>query len=183
MTKGKEKKQSFQRRLLEAISWCQSRLRIDASDTFRTPALKPPFIGPKNDGSYSWNLSNYYDKEDLSVEVDELCMVRARALVRENVVIENVVHYYEKGRILEYNPFMSLDDGAACFASTGFFDYSNGPPWDTWLSYTPPSSLPGSLYSWVPTDFILLVEEGIYANPEACLRWSDDGVIEKIFEI
>ncbi|MCX6593127.1 MAG: hypothetical protein NTZ56_16545 [Acidobacteria bacterium] len=72
------------------------------------------------------------------------------------------------GRSLLYVPSENVSDGASRYASNGFFDLYDCPPWDTWLQYSR-----GTLVSWVPEVLIPLAQSGIDANPVECIRWSD----------
>lgn len=71
-----------------------------------------------------------------------------------------------QGRLLRYWPEENLADGAAEYASVGFFDADNTPPWDTWVAFSG-----GMLLSWVPAELIELVNKGIDVNPEGCIAW------------
>jgi hypothetical protein len=64
------------------------------------------------------------------------------------------------GRLLIYYPEETLQDGAAEFASHGFFDLEDAPPWDTWFLYAG-----GAILSWVPNSLIESAQAGIDANP------------------
>ena len=68
-----------------------------------------------------------------------------------------------------YAPEENLADGAAEYASFGFFDVDNVPPWDTWISM-----FEKYLISWVPAPLIGMVQEGLDVNPEQCILWVDD---------
>jgi hypothetical protein len=70
------------------------------------------------------------------------------------------------GKLLLYVPVENLADGAARYASKGFFDDDNVPPWDTWADFSE-----GTLLSWVPPQLVVLAQNGIDANPECCIRW------------
>jgi hypothetical protein len=74
------------------------------------------------------------------------------------------------GRLLLYWPEENLCDGAAEYATRGFFDVDNTPPWDTWISFSN-----GTLLSWVPPPLIELVQGGIDVNPENCIQWMAEG--------
>jgi hypothetical protein len=74
------------------------------------------------------------------------------------------------GRLLCFDPSMTLSDGAALLSSGGFFDNHNVPPWDTWLCFADDRYL----VSWVPPAFVDLVDDGIEVNPEACILWAAD---------
>jgi hypothetical protein len=83
------------------------------------------------------------------------------------------------GRLLVYGPDEELSDGAAEVETDGFFDVANCPPWDTWVAFMeePPPAPQGRvayLISWVPREFLDLVDRGIQVNPEQCIRWLDD---------
>jgi len=71
-----------------------------------------------------------------------------------------------QGRLLRYWPEENLACGAAEYASVGFFNADNTPPWDTWVAFSG-----GMLLSWVPGELIELVDRGIHSNPEGCIAW------------
>lgn len=73
------------------------------------------------------------------------------------------------GRLLLFAPEDNLSDGAAEYASMGFFDVENVPPWDTWIVM-----FGKYLVSWVPPQLIRLVQEGLDVNPEQCILWAND---------
>jgi hypothetical protein len=78
------------------------------------------------------------------------------------------------GRLLPYAPQDNLSDGAAEYASMGFFDVDNVPQWDTWIVM-----FGKYLVSWVPSQLIRLVQEGVDVNPEQCILWVDDPSLSK----
>jgi hypothetical protein len=84
------------------------------------------------------------------------------------------------GRLLVYFPDQELADGAAEAESQGFLDVNNAPPWDTWIAFiqTPGDANDSHLISWVPREFIALVDAGIRVNPEECIAWLEDANIE-----
>ena len=71
-----------------------------------------------------------------------------------------------RGRLLIYVPSENVSDGASGYASNGFFDACDWPPWDLWLHYSD-----RTLISWVPEILFPLAQAGIDANPVECLRW------------
>ena len=73
-----------------------------------------------------------------------------------------------RGRLLLYIPSENVSDGASRFASNGFFDAYDCPPWDLWLRYSD-----RILISWVPEVLFPLAQAGIDANPIECIRWAD----------
>lgn len=78
------------------------------------------------------------------------------------------------GRLLLYAPQENLADGTAGYASFGFFDVDNVPPWDTWISM-----FEKYLISWVPAPLIGMAQEGLDVNPEQCILWADDPSVSK----
>ena len=73
-----------------------------------------------------------------------------------------------RGRLLLYFPGENVSDGASRFASNGFFDAYDCPPWDLWLRYSY-----RTLIIWVPEVLFPLAQAGIDANPVECIRWAD----------
>ena len=72
------------------------------------------------------------------------------------------------GKLLLYVPGENLRDGASRYASNGFFDPYDCPPWDIWIQYSD-----GALISWVPEVLFPLAQAGIDANPVDCIKWAD----------
>ena len=72
------------------------------------------------------------------------------------------------GRLLHYEPYENLTDGASEYSSNGFFDVNDAPPWDTWVSFDG-----RKLISWVPPVLIPLAQAGLDANAVDCIRWAD----------
>jgi hypothetical protein len=73
-----------------------------------------------------------------------------------------------RGKLLLFVPSQTLMDGAAKYRSNGFFDVNNVPPWDTWVDFSE-----RTLVSRVPPVLVEAAQQGIDANPEACIRWAD----------
>lgn len=72
------------------------------------------------------------------------------------------------GRLLLYTPCENVSDGASRFASSGFFDPNDCPPWDIWLQY-----VDRTLISWVPEALFPLAQAGIDGNVVECIKWAD----------
>jgi len=83
-----------------------------------------------------------------------------------------------EGKLLLFYPDLSLFEGAAEAASRGFFDSDNVPAWDTWVycgtdgSGSKRNSDEAFLVTWIPREFVPLVNAGIDVNPEECFQWS-----------
>ena len=73
----------------------------------------------------------------------------------------------EGGKLLVFSPEETLSDGAARYASKGFFDDDNVPAWDTWVAH-----VENYVVSWIPPQLIELVDAGVNANPEQCICWA-----------
>jgi hypothetical protein len=109
----------------------------------------------------------YPSDSDWSNAVGELIVKRSQVLKQEWT--EKVSAYAKGGRILLYIPQENLADGAAQVSSGGFYDADNVPPWDVWVGFSN-----SALVSWVPPTLIEVAQMGIDANPENCIRWSDE---------
>ena len=70
------------------------------------------------------------------------------------------------GRLLLYGPDEQVADGASEYASNGFFDLCDAPPWDLWVAYSD-----DTLLTWVPPQLLGLAQRGIDANPVDCIGW------------
>jgi hypothetical protein len=104
--------------------------------------------------------------ERLSI-VQDIVTKRAESLRIDGTHPQTLLSGVPTGRLLCYVPDENLSDGAARFASKGFFDVENVPAWDTWICF-----LDRHLISWVPPQLIELVTRGIDANPEGCVFWA-----------
>jgi len=121
----------------------------------RSPLFRPArFIYPQS------------DTERLSI-VENLAEKRAAQLRLLGLYPSTLLGDLSEGRLLLYAPNENLCDGAAKYASKGFFDVDNIPPWDTWVC-----SFAKYLVSWVPPQFIELANQGVDANPEQCILWA-----------
>jgi hypothetical protein len=118
----------------------------------RTPSLRPS-------SSFS-EVRAAADRDDMVRSV----IARRSALVNAQPQPRDV----SEGKLLLYAPQENLADGAARYASNGFFDVDNVPPWDTWVAFSQ-----GALLSWVPPLLTGLAQSGIDVNPEGCIRWID----------
>jgi ferredoxin len=93
----------------------------------------------------------------------------SQLLAAEGPFDSNLVLSQKSGRLLIYNPWENVADGASQVSSLGFFDINDAPPWDTWIHYAE-----GRLVSWVPNELIKLAQDGIDANPVQCIQWADE---------
>jgi hypothetical protein len=116
----------------------------------------------RQDGSAAEVLIDFADLEAVSKILGADAGIQAR--LPQNPAANNRF----PGRPLLYVPSENVSDGASTYASNGFFDLYDCPPWDTWLQYSR-----GTLVSWVPEVLIPLAQIGIDANPVECIKWAD----------
>jgi hypothetical protein len=155
--------QDFFANLLCAAVWCRDHANIDdPTSSLRSSFLKPKLVLGDGMPRYAWD----YKLPEPVAEVRELCRKRVQSAAENDGNNDSLI----KGRLLLYWPEESLADGAASQSSNGFFDDWNMPPWDTWISLTKVSG-GTALVSWVPSDFVGLVSDGVWANPEECIQW------------
>jgi hypothetical protein len=124
----------------------------------RSSTLKPAdSIGS---GSYS---------EELRQETVDGVIAHRIALLKSRPPSEDTIPANQlRGKILLYVPCENVSDGASKYASNGFFDAYDCPPWDMWLYYCD-----RTLMSWVPEILLPLAQAGIDANPVECIKWAD----------
>ena len=106
--------------------------------------------------------------------IDQVEEKRSRILRDSGRYSESRSSGLRSGRLLLYAPQDNLSDGAAEYASMGFFDVDNAPPWDTWIVM-----FRKYLVSWVPSQLVRLVQQGLDVNPEQCILWADDPSLSK----
>jgi hypothetical protein len=124
--------------------------------SYRTPALDP--VLPK------WPTKPQLDQALSTLRQRRLELLGTRATGQE-----------PPGRLLLCHVNESISSGESEFATSGFFDLDDRPPWDTWFWRLESPSLEAvSLVSWVPQALEASVMEGIYANPYDCIQWLVD---------
>ncbi len=155
----------FQKRLAQTIAWCSSRVgRGEIATSLRSHSLRPPGWGVASQLNLPW------DKIVTAIAEERGSRLRSDELATD----------ITEGRLLISTSIIdSVADGASEVESEGFLDGEDLPPWDTWLCYLPgdPSDTEypnGYLVSWVPPEFIELVQLGIEVNCVDCLRWAED---------
>jgi hypothetical protein len=142
--------------LAEAIAWCAVRGTLqDPARSLRSLELRPAYF------------------RDEEYTVSGLVYARGQGLRAKRIPPADLRAEFGGGRLLVCRPHESTDDGAAEFASRGFFDVHNVPPWDTWLAYYKAEM---TLVSWVPPEFIELAQGGIEVDPLGSLEWLTDQV-------
>lgn len=109
-------------------------------------------------------------------EMDELVhgiSIKRKAVISNAAAVDSTP---AKGRILYFEPSLSLFDGAAMVASGGFFDVETFPPSDTWIAYVGeepnPRFLSGYILSWVPESLVELIDGALKVDPLESIRWA-----------
>ncbi len=138
------------RRGMELVSQANPASFISFTKRLRSPELQPS--------------SALTRAEDPGFIVQSV--ISRRATLVSELTHMQIGAYRAEGRFMSYWPEENLACGGAEYASVGFFDVDNTPPWDTWVAFSG-----GVLLSWVPGELVDLASKGIEANPEACITW------------
>lgn len=159
----------IKKNILEASAWCHIKIDLNRlNECLRTDALMPE-LDSKNRPIVSTDSVDYVSS-------------RRSAELNKIKTDDNIKKRSPRGRILVFDLDSTFSDGAAEGESNGFFDYTNRPPWDTWIMYV--QEIPESEYrrqepfdayllSWVPENMVDIVESAIMVNPEGCIEWAD----------
>jgi hypothetical protein len=144
---------SFLQARSEAARWCDLEGHRSA---YRTPALQPDV--PR------WPTQAQFDRILETLRQRRLELLGRRAIGPEPA-----------GRLVACEVNESVSSGESEFATAGFFDIDDRPPWDTWF-WRFESEKPEhvTLVSWVPQAREASVMEGIYVNPYDCIQWFAD---------
>jgi hypothetical protein len=114
------------------------------------------------------SIGSSYSEESKEQIVNGVIGLRS-SLIKSQPFREHAIPASQlRGRLLLYIPSENVSDGASRFASNGFFDAYDCPPWDLWIRYCD-----RTLISWVPEVLFPLAQPGIDANPVECIRWAD----------
>jgi len=100
--------------------------------------------------------------------VAEVVRRRSELILAQHLQFSEQVLAETTGRLLSYIPSENVADGSSRYASKGFFDADDAPPWDTWPYYSD-----RSLISWVPDILVPVAQAGIDGNPVECILWAD----------
>ena len=77
------------------------------------------------------------------------------------------------GRLLFHVPDQTDVSGGGLLASSGFLDWDDAPPWDTWIGLIPGPSTPHDvLLAWIPQQVYGLAEDGIWGAPLRHVDWA-----------
>ena len=132
---------------------------------------------------FSFNLGNYYKvqwfidplyNKDLYDELFEMQLKNKRDIIMQTKFLTR-----SEGRMLVADIDWPIRDGISEEASTGFIDYNDCPPIDTWFYmannyHLNNNSTTRILFAWIPQQFVHIVEEGIAVNLLDVFYWLDD---------
>lgn len=149
----------FLRELGNAVRWCEKRVeRLNPKWCLRSSELSPVAMGELcNDPTVS-----LFGKPEL---VSKVSAKRATAL-RESLPAVSSVEILEGSRILVCRYEESNFNYLSATESLWYLDGHDQPPWDTWIG-----CWDECLFSWVPKEFVELVERGMTVDCFGVLMW------------
>lgn len=114
------------------------------------------------------SIGSNCSEESIQEIVNQVVDLRSSLIKSQPLRKDAIATGQLRGRLLIYVPSENVSDGASRYASNGFYDAYDCPPWDLWLDYSD-----RSLSSWVPEILLPLAQSGIDANPVECIRWAN----------
>ena len=114
------------------------------------------------------SIGSSYSEESRQEMVNKVIELRSSVIKSQPLREYAASPGQPRGKLLLYVPSENVSDGASRFASNGFFDAYDCPPWDLWLQYSD-----RTLISWVPEILFPLAQAGIEVNAVDCIRWCD----------
>ncbi|HKY42499.1 MAG TPA: hypothetical protein VJM50_05360 [Pyrinomonadaceae bacterium] len=169
----------FIKRLNETIAWCVPRVNIsNPKYCLRSAQLRP---------DYEFSSQPDYDVDlwwvDLHM-INKVAASRSRLLMPATPLRTAEGIDLAGGRLLIHFLNESNQNGATADITSYYLDHNDTPPWDTWVQAFVPESLayqspdlPPSAYafliSWVPPEFIDVVNEATEAECVGMLMWAD----------
>jgi len=156
---------SFSMSLRETIGWCLP--RVDTSNPkycLRSEYLRPKILfkaAPECD-------------IDLWAEPDMIRnLLQKRAEIVKPGKIDLPAQYdLAGGRLLVHFLNASNHNGLSAGETSYFLDNNDTPPWDTWVEVCTDEQW-DFLVSWIPVEFLAVVEHGIEAECVGMLMWAD----------
>jgi hypothetical protein len=154
----------FRQSLKETIAWCKPRVDVtNPVNSLRSPELYP-------DG---WPADDY----SMSPEEARPAIDKRHALINLDAGQIHPMTDLEGGRLLVFFPGNCLYEGAVALATWGFIGDYEEPPWDTWVYYgidASPKNLGEYLISWIPPQFVEIVNDSFNVMTIEWLWWIDE---------
>lgn len=145
----------FIQSLIETVVWCRHQLDRREGD------VSWPLTGAE---SVLWNLSDEMLKQHCAHIIADRSQ-RVSALERpDDEALRPII---EQGQLLILYSGTATSDGVAQIETSGYFDFDNYPPWDTWVYYQTENKQRdqvGYLIAWVAPEFI----DGVHGAIESC---------------
>lgn len=156
---------AFEIRLAETIAWCIRHADIlEPRDSLRSDELKPEFVC--NENLY------LYDSAKRIKDIRQLLEKRSKLLGKEIASVATEADL-KGGKLIVYFPDENVFDGASEVASMEFFDGEDEPAWDTWVGLFRDYKRE-YIVSYIPPQFLSLVNDGIEVNCVDCIQWIDN---------
>jgi len=168
----------FTKTLLETIAWCVPRVNFsDPKYCLRSAELRPDY-------EFSWRPD---EDVDLWADVPMIKkVVASRSQLLSPATALRTEHDIDLagGRLLLHFLGESNDNKVTADVTSYYLDHSDTPPWDTWieafipesLAHLSPDSIPSEypfLISWVPPEFLEVVDEATELECVGMLMWAD----------
>lgn len=161
----------IRKRISEVERWCEGRLQNADRRVLWSAELRPPVKIPDN---LLVNLSN----DNLSSAVD---YVVARRSLLLSECVGDATDLNSGGRILVFDPKITLSDGLVENSTAGLFAGDNCPAWDLWIDYIVDRSIKpeddfgrnkvGLLLAWLPAPLLAICNRGLDVHIEDCIYW------------
>ncbi len=169
----------LRQRLAETIQWCAIHGQVSEPKTsLRSPSLRPASLVTrgKDPIEYKW-----VSREGCESVVTDLCARRSDWLRQYRDVGFLPTVSPSSGRVLVWEVGCSLREGCPEDETSGFFDFDEAPPWDTWFAaigespFRPNRQPFGWPYilSWIPAEFVELADRGVRVSVCDCIWWAD----------
>ena len=163
---------AFRLRLAETIHYCAGR-----DLPLRTWDLDPKTLIGRFEAQ-EWPYSCDIDWASM---VHQLGITRRRLLESVGKAPMRPAGGLGGGRLVVFDPWVTIGLGTARTYSGGYFDADDLPPWDTWVMQVPEPSpaprvdprrvTPHYLVAWVPPAYLNWATPGIETNAEGNLQW------------
>jgi hypothetical protein len=161
---------AFEVRLSQTIAWCAVYAEVkDPARSLRHDELNPRLLERNRSEVVRHALRTR----------EQIARGRVRAIEIQSARAAVIADDVKGGRLLVYFPDAEIADGASEEASLGFLDVHDAPPIDTWVGLFRDERINTDthperyefLLSWVPTDFVPLVEDGLAVNAVDSIVW------------
>jgi hypothetical protein len=163
-------------------------LQLENSDNNPATALRT--FNPMYKGAeiFSYERGKSFDGDFITVEwsinplgrdshlYDELFQMQL--FNKNNSILPININKHFEGGILIADIDSVISDGISEYETSGFIDYYDCPPIDTWF-YMSTYNNRRILFSWIPKSFVSLVQNGCDVNMIATFLWYEDWVLRE----